>query len=62
MAIPELIRDVAEIERLLPTMAGAHRMIDRFIGVPIGPGGRPDPTAFERAVRDGFAVVRLRFG
>lgn len=59
-ADPEVIRDVAEIERLLPTLVRGNPRAESFIGVPVGSEGRPDRARLEQAVEEGFAIVRLR--
>ena len=55
-ATPEVIRDVAEIERLV----SGNPRAESFIGVPMNADGSPDRARLERAVGDGFAIVRLR--
>jgi hypothetical protein len=59
-AIAEVITERAEIARLLPTLASASPIIDRFIGVRLHDDGRPDAADLEEALDDGFAIVRLR--
>ena len=59
-ATTELITDASEVARLLPKLASASSIIDRYIGVSIDPDGRPDAAGLERALSDGFAIVRLR--
>jgi len=59
-ATPEVIRDLDEIGRLLPRLVSGNPRAEGFIGVPIGSGGRPDRERLERAVEDGFTIVRLR--
>ena len=59
-ARPEVIHDLAEIERLLPRLVRGNPRAEGFIGVPMGPQGRPDRERLEQAVEDGFAIVRLR--
>jgi deazaflavin-dependent oxidoreductase (nitroreductase family) len=56
----ELIRDPAEVERLLPTMVAANPRAEQFIGVPIGPDGTPDRDRLAQVLSDGFLLVRLR--
>jgi hypothetical protein len=60
MATPEVIRDVAEIERLLPRLVSGNPRAESFIGVPMDADGRPNRARLEQAVGDGFAIVRLR--
>jgi deazaflavin-dependent oxidoreductase (nitroreductase family) len=59
-AQPELIRDAAEIGRLLPAILAANPRAEQFIGVPIGADGAPDPDRLAEVIRDGFMLVRLR--
>ena len=59
-AFGEIITDPAEVERLLPALVASNPRAEAFIGVPIGVDGRPDPASLAEALRDGFAVVRLR--
>ena len=56
----ELVTDAVEIERLLPRLASKSRIMDRFIGVSMDAAGQPDPVSLEKALNDGFAIVRLR--
>jgi deazaflavin-dependent oxidoreductase (nitroreductase family) len=56
----ELIRDPAEIERLLPTMVAANPRAEQFIGVPISPDGPVDGDRLTQVLSDGFLLVRLR--
>lgn len=59
-AIPEVIRDPEEVERLVTFMMDANPAVSSFIGVPKRPDGHPDRELMKQAVRNGFAVVRLR--
>jgi len=59
-ATPEVIRDVAEIERLLPRLVSGNPRAESFIGVPMNADSSPDRARLEQAVGDGFAIVRLR--
>jgi hypothetical protein len=60
LADPELLQDPDEIERLLPRMYQGNSRVESFVGVPIGPDGKPDRRRLEQAISDGFAVVRLK--
>jgi F420H(2)-dependent quinone reductase len=57
-ATPELVGDVAEVERLLRTMAAANPRSAAFVGIHREPDGRFDLDDVERAVRYGFRIVR----
>jgi deazaflavin-dependent oxidoreductase (nitroreductase family) len=59
VADPELILDPDEIERLLPRMYAGNSRVESFVGVPIGPNGKPDRPRLEQAIGEGFAIVRL---
>jgi hypothetical protein len=56
----EIIRDLSEIERLLPAMAASNPRVETFTGVPIDPDGQPNPERLRAALDDGFTIVRLR--
>jgi hypothetical protein len=58
MAVPELVTDPGEIDRLLTTMAAANPRSAAFIGVARDADGRFDQAGLERAVRHGFRIVR----
>jgi hypothetical protein len=58
LARPELVQDPADVARLLTVMAEANPALQRFVRIPRGPGGRPDPAALDAAIRYGFRVVR----
>lgn len=58
LAQPELIKDPAEVERLLGLMMAANPSVGAFTGIPKGPDGRLDRARLETAVRYGFRVVR----
>ena len=60
LADPGLVLDPDEIERLLPRMYQGNSRVESFVGVPIGPDGKPDRPRLEQAIGDGFAIVRLR--
>lgn len=59
-ASSELIGDQGEVARLLPAIVAGNPRAEAFIGVPIGPDGRPDAARLAAALRDGFVIVRLR--
>jgi len=59
-ADPEVIWNFADIERLLPLLVKDNPQGQDFVGVTIGPDGKPDRGKLEEAIRDGFAIVRLR--
>ncbi len=59
-ASAELITDPPEVERLLPALVAGNPRAEAFIGVSIQADGRPDPAQLAAALRDGFAIVRLR--
>jgi hypothetical protein len=48
------------VARLVPRLYAGNPQARRFVGVPIGPDGRPDQERLARALSDGFAIVRLR--
>jgi F420H(2)-dependent quinone reductase len=55
---PEIVADIAEIERLLTVMTAANPMTARFVAIPKGPDGRLDPGRLDTAVRHGFRIIR----
>jgi hypothetical protein len=55
---PEIVRDPAEIERLLEVMAASNPAVMRFVRIPRAAGGRLDPAALGTAVRHGFRIIR----
>ena len=57
-AHPEIIDEVAEVERLLAEMAKASPMAARFVGVKQDAVGHFDRAQLERAIRYGFRIVR----
>lgn len=61
-AIPQVITDLDTVDQLATYMMAANPAVSRFIGVPKGPHGHPEPDLLEAAIRGGFAVVRLRLG
>jgi len=60
LATPEIIAAPGDVERLLPRMYHGNPRAERFVGVPLGPDGRLDPTSFAEVIREGFVIVRLR--
>lgn len=60
LASTEIITDPPEIARLLPAMVASNPRAETFIGVQIDADGGPNPAQLAAALRDGFAVVRLR--
>ena len=56
-ARPEVVRDQDEVVRLLGVMKAANPGIDRFIPLPKGPDGKPEPQALARAIKYGFSIV-----
>lgn len=57
-ATPELVTDQDEIVRLLDVIAAGNPAASRFIALPKGPDGRPEPEALAAAIRHGFRIVR----
>jgi deazaflavin-dependent oxidoreductase (nitroreductase family) len=57
-ATPELVRDQDEVLRLLDVMAAKNPAASKFIGLPKGPDGKPEPTALAGAIKHGFCIVR----
>lgn len=57
-AMPEIIRDPAEVESLLDTMAAVNPAVNRFVGVPRDAQGRLDQDRLGLAIRYGFGIVR----
>ena len=58
LAQPELVKDPAEIERLIGIMSAANPTVGAFVGIPKGPDGRLNRTRLEAAVKHGFRIVR----
>jgi hypothetical protein len=57
-ARPELVRDPAEVERLLGVIARENSRAAKFIPIPRRPDGRLDPDVLNAALTHGFAIVR----
>ncbi len=57
-ARPELVRDPAEVDRLLSLMTARNPALSRFVRIPRDAAGRRDPAVLAAAVRYGFCIVR----
>jgi hypothetical protein len=57
---PELVKDAAEVDRLLRLMAASNPRITSFAPV-AGADGQIDRQRVDNAVRYGFAIVRWHF-
>jgi deazaflavin-dependent oxidoreductase (nitroreductase family) len=57
-AMPELISDLGEIDKLLMTMTAANPRAAAFIGVGRDPDGHFGRAELDNAVRYGFRIVR----
>jgi hypothetical protein len=57
-ATPELVREQDEVLRLLEVMAAGNPAASKFIALPKGPDGKPDPQALANAIKHGFSIVR----
>jgi hypothetical protein len=55
---PELVRDPAEIERLLGIMSANNPMVGRFVPIPKRADGHYDPDRLKLAIQHGFRIVR----
>jgi hypothetical protein len=55
---PELVRDPAEIDRLLGVMSSENPMVGRFVPIPKGADGHYDRARIDVATRHGFRIVR----
>lgn len=58
LARPELVRDQAEVTRLLAVMSAANPALERFVPLPKDADGNPDQHALNQAIRHGFCIVR----
>jgi deazaflavin-dependent oxidoreductase (nitroreductase family) len=56
----ELVRDPAEVERLLDVIVRENPTAARFIPLPRLPDGHLEPTALRAALDHGFSIVRWR--
>lgn len=61
-ALPELVRDQNEVSRLLGVIASINPGSARFIPLPKGPDGKPEPRALAEAIKHGFCIVRWHLG
>jgi len=57
-ARPELVREPAEVERLLDVIVAGNPPAAKFIPLPRTADGRLEPTALSAAIDHGFAIVR----
>jgi hypothetical protein len=55
---PELVRDPAEVDRLLGIMSAKNRMVGRFVPIPKRADGHYDRDRLDLAIRHGFCIVR----
>ena len=55
---PELVKDPAEIGRLLDVMTRANPALRRYVPIPRDASGRLDPGRLQAAVDYGFRIVR----
>ena len=55
---PELVRDPAEVDRLLAIMSAKNAAIKRFVPIPKGPDGHYDLDRLGLAIQHGFRIVR----
>ncbi|HEX4789369.1 MAG TPA: nitroreductase/quinone reductase family protein [Actinospica sp.] len=60
-ARPELVREQNEVVRLLEVMAAANPAVNRFVALPKGSDGKPEPEALANAIKHGFCIVRWHF-
>lgn len=57
-ALPELVSDTEEIQRLLRVMAEGNPMVKRFIAIPQDLDGTFDQTRLHTAIQHGFRIIR----
>jgi hypothetical protein len=55
---PELVRDPAEVDRLLGIMSSNNPMVGRFVPIPKQADGHYDRDRLALAIRHGFCIVR----
>jgi hypothetical protein len=55
---PELVRDAAEIDRLLGVLSAKNPMAGRFVPIPKGADGHYERERLDLAIRHGFRIVR----
>lgn len=58
----ELVRDPAEVDRLLGVMTAKNPMVGRFVPIPKGSDGHYDHDRLDLAIRHGFRIVRWHPG
>jgi F420H(2)-dependent quinone reductase len=56
--LPELVRDPAEVDRLLGVMSAKNPMVGRFVPIPKSADGHYDRDRLDLAIRHGFGIVR----
>lgn len=59
---PEIVRDPAEVQRLLEIMTAANPMLGRFIPIPKDADGGFEPEPLHAALNYGFCIVRWHLG
>lgn len=59
-AEPQVVREPAEVERLLDRMAEVNPSVTKFVPLPRTAEGRLEPVALRQAIRHGFGIVRWR--
>jgi hypothetical protein len=55
---PEIVRDPAEVDRLLGVMSAKKPMVGRFVPIPKNADGHYDHDRLELAIEHGFCIVR----
>jgi hypothetical protein len=55
---PELVREPAEVERLLGVMSATNPMVGRFVPIPKRADGHYEADRLELAIHHGFCIVR----
>jgi hypothetical protein len=55
---PELVREPAEIDRLLGVMSAKNPMVGRFVPIPKAADGHYERGLLELAIQHGFRIVR----
>lgn len=58
LALPELVADPNEVERLLKVMSKVNPTLQRFVRIPKNENGDLDPQSLAAAIDHGFRVVR----
>jgi hypothetical protein len=59
-ALPEIVGDVEEVDRLLGVMIDGNPMVKRFVAVPQTADGHFDRDRLQTAIRYGFRIIRWR--